>query len=154
METFTGIGHWAIRARNIDTVLDFYTNKLGFAEMFRLFDDNGALWIVYLRVTDTQFLELFPNGVGERALPREAVGLNHICLTVANIDEAIARLTERGIPLTRPLITQVDGNRQAWIEDPDGNRIELMEMAPDGMQAQAIARLRQEMVTTASNSTR
>ena len=36
----------------------------------------------------------------------------------------------------------LDGNRQAWLEDPDGNRIELMEMAPDCLQYQAIRRLR------------
>ena len=34
-----------------------------------------------------------------------------------------------------------DGNRQAWLEDPDGNRIELMEMADDCLQYQAIKRL-------------
>ena len=37
---------------------------------------------------------------------------------------------------------RVDGNRQAWIEDPDGNRIELMEMAPDSLQLKAVERLR------------
>jgi lactoylglutathione lyase len=41
-----------------------------------------------------------------------------------------------------PLKTAVDGNRQAWLEDPDGNRIELMEMAEDSLQLQAIRRLR------------
>jgi hypothetical protein len=29
-----------------------------------------------------------------------------------------------------------------WIEDPDGNRIEIMEMAADCIQARALARLR------------
>ena len=43
-----------------------------------------------------------------------------------------------------PLQTAVDGNRQAWLEDPDGNRIELMEMAPDCLQYKAIERLRAE----------
>jgi lactoylglutathione lyase len=54
----------------------------------------------------------------------------------------IATLAERGVPLFRPLKRGADGNRQAWIEDPDGNRIELMEMAPDGLQARAVQRLR------------
>ena len=35
-----------------------------------------------------------------------------------------------------------DYNYQAWIEDPDGNRIELMQMMPDSMQLAAIARLK------------
>ena len=37
-----------------------------------------------------------------------------------------------------------DGNLQAWIEDPDGNRIELMQMDPNNMQSKALKRLRAE----------
>ena len=35
-----------------------------------------------------------------------------------------------------------DLNWQAWIEDPDGNRIELMQMMPDCLQLAAIAGLK------------
>lgn len=42
----------------------------------------------------------------------------------------------------RPLITGRDNNRQVWVNDPDGNRVELMEMSPASKQAEAIARLR------------
>ena len=38
----------------------------------------------------------------------------------------------------------LDRNRQCWIEDPDGNRIEFMQMSPESMQAEAIKRLRGE----------
>ena len=142
MEGFTGIGHIAIRARDLDPMLDFYTQTLGFAEMFRLHQDNGDLMLVYVRVTDEQYLEFFPNGVGDTAPPREAVGLNHLCLTVENLDATVAELTARGVPLARPVVTGRDGNRQAWIADPEGNRIELMEMSPSSKQAEAIARLK------------
>jgi lactoylglutathione lyase len=141
MEGITGIGHIAIRARDFDRVLSFYTDTLGFAEMFRLHQDSGDLMLVYVRVTDTQYLEFFPNGVGEGSPPREATGLNHVCLTVDDIEQVVAWLTERGVPLARPLITGRDGNRQVWIEDPEGNRIELMEMSPISRQAEALARL-------------
>jgi hypothetical protein len=36
-----------------------------------------------------------------------------------------------------------DGNRQAWIIDPDGVRIELMQMGRDAVQFQAVRRLKQ-----------
>lgn len=36
----------------------------------------------------------------------------------------------------------LDRNRQCWIEDPDGNRLEFMQMAADAMQREAIQRLR------------
>lgn len=141
MEGVTGIGHIAIRARDLDTVLGFYTDTLGFREMFRLNHDDGKLMLVYVRVTDQQFIEIFPNGTGEKP-PRGNVGYDHLCLTVADIEVTLADLERRGVPLDRGLQTGRDGNRQAWITDPEGNRIELMEMAPDSKQAQALAQLR------------
>jgi lactoylglutathione lyase len=140
----TSLAHVALRARDIEPMVDFYAKTLGFTEMFRLNQDDGALMLVYLRITDDQYLELFPNGVGDGPAPREAVGLNHLCLAVADLDATVVALAERGVPLTRPLITGRDNNRQVWISDPDGNRVELMEMSPASRQAEAIARLRQQ----------
>ena len=54
----------------------------------------------------------------------------------------LAELADKGVPLTSPLKMAADGNRQAWIEDPDGHRIELMQLSPDCLQLKAIARLR------------
>jgi lactoylglutathione lyase len=142
MPAFTSIGHVAIRVKDIDRALGFYAGRLGFKEMFRLHRDGGGLALLYLRVTDDQYLELFPDAAGERAPPPEANGLNHLCLTVADIEAVVQELAERGVPLSQPIKRGADGNRQAWIEDPDGNRVELMEMAPNGLQAQAIRRLR------------
>ncbi len=140
MKGITSIGHVAIRVKDIERSLAFYVGKLGFAEMFRL-DHDGKLWIVYLRVTDSQFIELFPDAVGERSPPAEAIGLNHLCLECDDIDVVLAGIAEKGIPLYRPRKMGVDNNLQAWIEDPDGNRIELMQMGRDSMQAAAIKRL-------------
>jgi lactoylglutathione lyase len=142
MLTVSSIAHVAIRVKDAACTLDFYTNKLGFSEMMRL-DRDGRLWLVYLRITDDQFLEVFPDGEGERAAERETVGYNHMCLSVPDIDQALRELEASGVPLIRPKTLGADGNWQAWIEDPDGHRIELMQMAPDSMQAAAIARLKQ-----------
>ena len=141
MKSITGIGHVAIRVKDIGRTLDFYVGKLGFSEMMRL-DRDGRLWLLYLRITDDQYLEIFPEAVGDQAPPREANGLNHLCLTVDSIDAALAELERADIPLASPKKLGADGNMQAWIEDPDGNRIELMQMAPDSLQARAIERMR------------
>lgn len=140
MKGITSIGHIAIRVKDIDRSLDFFVGKLGFTEMFRL-EQNGRLWIVYLRVTDEQYVELFPDAVGERSPPADAIGLNHLCLTVDDIHAVVTEIESQGIPLFRPKKLAVDGNWQAWIEDPDGNRIELMQMADDSKQYEAIRRL-------------
>ncbi len=141
MKSIVGIGHIAIRVKDIDRTLDFYRDKLGLKEMFRL-ERDGKLWLMYLRVTDTQYIELFPEAAGDRAPPRDANGLNHICLEVASIDAVLEELAAAGVPIEREKQLGADGNLQAWIEDPDGNRIELMQMDPNSMQAKALKRLR------------
>lgn len=141
MLTVSSIAHVAIRVKDIDRSLDFYVRKLGFKEMMRL-DRDGRLWLLYLRITDTQYLEIFPEGEGERAAEREAVGYNHMCFEVPDIEQAVRELDAMGVEMIRPMIKAIDGNWQTWIEDPDGHRIELMQMAADGLQLQAIARMR------------
>jgi lactoylglutathione lyase len=142
MLSVTCLTHVAIRVKDIDRSLDFYINKLGFKEMLRL-EREGKLWLTYLRITDTQYLEVFPEGQGDRAPEREVVGYNHMCLEVPDIEQTVRELEALGIPLIRPKIKAADGNWQTWIEDPDGHRIELMQMAEDGMQLEAIRRMRE-----------
>jgi glyoxalase/bleomycin resistance protein/dioxygenase superfamily protein len=60
---------------------------------------------------------------------------------VENIEEVVRQLSGKGITLYLPLKTGADNNRQAWVQDPDGNRIELMEMAPNALQFKAIKEL-------------
>ncbi|MEJ1159429.1 VOC family protein [Prosthecomicrobium sp. N25] len=139
MLTVSCITHVAIRVKDIGPTLDFYVGKLGFEELMRI-DRDGRLWLLYLRITDTQYLEVFPEGVGDRAAEREAVGYNHMCLEVPDIEQSVRELEAAGVPLIRPKVLGADGNWQCWIEDPDGHRIELMQMMPDAMQARAIAR--------------
>src|SRR6476659_8957249 len=112
MKTVVGIGHVAIRVRDIARTLDFYVGKLGFSEMLRL-DRDGRLWLLYLRLTDSQYLEVFPEAAGERAPPREANGLNHLCLEVDSIDAAVAEPRAAGVPLTSEKKLGADGNMQA-----------------------------------------
>lgn len=138
MLTVSYLTHVAIRVRAIEPTLAFYRDRLGFEEMMRL-DRDGRLWIVYLRITDTQYLEIFPDGEGA-VPPATATGYNHMCLAVDDIDRTVAELAALGIPLYRPKQMGADGNWQCWIEDPDGHRIELMQMMPDSQQAAAIAR--------------
>ena len=141
MLTVSSIAHVAIRVKDVERTLDFYINRLGFAEMLRL-ERDGQLWLIYLRITDDQYLEVFPDGEGERAAEREAVGFNHMCLAVPDIEQTVHELNAAGVEMIRPKVLGADGNWQTWIEDPDGHRIELMQMMPDAMQPAAIKHLK------------
>jgi lactoylglutathione lyase len=65
----------------------------------------------------------------------QSIGYAHLCLAVDDIHTTAAAITAAGIPLDRPISQGRDGNFQAWIVDPDGNRIELMQISPNSMQA-------------------
>lgn len=138
MGIFEGFGHIAFKVNDLEASVDFY-NRAGFPEMLRLLDADGNPWIVYHRISEHLYLELFPGGDGRPAPDQGATGMNHFCLTVKDADEAEQKLAAAGIALSRPrkTVRGVDGNWGMWIEDPDGNRIEIQEMAPACIQFEA-----------------
>jgi lactoylglutathione lyase len=144
MRGINGIGHFALKVHDLERSLAFYRDQLGFPEMMRINHDDGSVWLVYLRITDTQFLEIFPGADAERAPGWNDNAITHICLEVDDLDRVVADIEAAGIKLIIEKKTALDRNRQAWIEDPDGNRLELMQIAPNSMQVEAIRRLKVE----------
>ena len=136
------IAHWALKVFDLERSLAFYRDTLGFEEMMRIDQEDGQLMLVYLRVTDMQFVELFPRGKGEVAPDEDITSMHHVCLQVNSIAETEAALTAAGVPLFRAAKLGLDGNNQCWIKDPDENRIEFMQMMPGNMQDVAIARIK------------
>lgn len=144
MTGIAGLGHIALRVNDLQRSLDFY-HKLGFPEFLRLTQEDGRPWIAYLRISDEIFIELFPGGDGQGAPGPERTGTNHLCLTTEDIEQTAAHLESVGIEASVPLDATrrgVDGNRGMWVVDPDGNRIEIMEMVTDCVQYQALRALR------------
>ena len=143
MKGINGFGHAALKVKSLDASLAFYAGKLGFPEMLRLHKEDGSVWLVYLRITDEVYLEIFPGADSDRAPGWNANGVNHLCLLIDNLDDFCPEIEAKGVKLTAAIKRGADGNRQAWIEDPDGNRIELMEMHPDCLQYRGLKRLRE-----------
>ena len=138
MGAFLTLGHINFKTRDLRASIAFY-ETLGFKTFLELTEEDGQAWIVYLRFDDNLYLELTGGGK-ERSPGPEPTGFNHMCITVSDIEAAARELEAKGIKLMNPLSLKrgLDNNRGAWVEDPDGNRIELMEMAPDCVQYDAI----------------
>src|SRR5260370_29210470 len=92
MKEITGIGHVALKVKDLDRSLAFYTEKIGFPEMFRLNHDDGRPWLIYLRITDHQYLEILPGAVQESAPGPEANGINHFCRSEEHTSELQSHL--------------------------------------------------------------
>ena len=103
MKGITGLAHVAIKVTDLDRSLAFYVGKLGFPEMLRLHNDDGSPWLVYLRITDDQYLEIFPGAENDRAPGWNANGMNHMCLAVDDLKALVKEIDAAGIPLLMPL---------------------------------------------------
>jgi lactoylglutathione lyase len=123
LAVITGLGHVAFGVSDLERSLDFYCRGLGLREAFRLYNDRGETWIVYVQVSPYAFLEFFPGSrLDERAAGQS---YRHLCLLVDDIAATLAQLAQRGILPDRPARQGKDGNWQAWLTDPDGNHLEI-----------------------------
>jgi catechol 2,3-dioxygenase-like lactoylglutathione lyase family enzyme len=132
-----GIGHLAFVVENMEKSLSFYCNVLGFKKAFELNKDNGEPWIVYLKVREGQFIELFYGGSKEVTTDFSTIGYSHLCLEVEDINEIANHIKSHGLTLDDEPKQGADLNYQCWVRDPDGNRIEFMQLHPESPQNNA-----------------
>ena len=138
----TRLGHLAIRARDIEATAQFYTEVIGFEEAFRLYNlEGGRLGIIYIYVAPYQFVEIFPQGTEECERGNRTIGLNHLCFEVDNATRFLEEVRSRGAPIDVELKKGYSKCIQFWTHDPDGNRIEFMELPPDSLQVESVKRI-------------
>lgn len=120
--------HTCVRVRDIEASSRFY-EALGFEERGRLNFDSA--YNVYFGLPgDGDRLELTVN-VGRDEPYELGEGYNHFAMTVEDVDALLARLSdELGVEPEKPPYRpggRDDLPRIAFVADPDGYRIELIE---------------------------
>ena len=137
-----GLGHLAIRARDIEETAKFYREIVGLKEAFRIHNlEGGRLGIIYMYIAPGQFIEIFPDGKAGEQADNNVIGIKHICIEVDNAAQFQEELRARGAPIDVELKTGYSKCIQFWTHDPDGNKIEFMELPPESLQAQANKRI-------------
>ncbi len=126
-------GHVAIRVKDIGKMLDFYCRGLGFTEAFKITNDNGSLRIVYVHISDGQYLELCLGGEGEKPVFDDLtnIGVRHISFTVENIEKYKKEAENRGVVFDSEILDTRDHNKNVWLFDPQGNKLEIVETRPE-----------------------
>lgn len=143
-----GVHHMAVATGDLDRLVGFYTEHLGFEIVMEtswrnrpVIDkiigvENSAARQVMLRAGNTH-LEVFqyesPPGLpGDPDRPPADHGYTHFCLDVTDIDSEYERLLAAGMRFHGPPPTseELGTNRLRAIygRDPDGNLIELQEV--------------------------
>jgi lactoylglutathione lyase len=117
--------HTCYRIGDIDRSVRFY-EALGFEELRRMPIRDEAINVFMGLPGDGARLELtYNHGVTEYDL---GTGYNHIAISADDLDATLARLAEHGIePEKPPYSVREGGSRIAFVRDPDGYRVELIE---------------------------
>ncbi|MEI6211238.1 MAG: VOC family protein [bacterium] len=126
-----GLAHVCFLVSDLDRALEFYRDKLGFRVAFEFRREDGTRFGVYLKTGPRTFIELFTAELAPRA---EKQSYAHICLEVDDVARTVTELRAKGLELTEPFLA-CDQSWQAWLSDPDGNRIELHGYTPASWQA-------------------
>ena len=118
--------HTCYRIGDIDRSVAFY-RALGFEEIGRMPIRDEAINVFMGLPGDGARLELTYNfGVERYDL---GTGYNHIAITADDLDATLAALGEQGIAPEKPPYTVSEGgSRLCFVRDPDGYRIELIEL--------------------------
>jgi lactoylglutathione lyase len=122
--------HTMVRVRDLDRSLDFYTRLLGM-DLLRKTDFSGGRFTLAFvgygdEDTDT-VIELTHNW--DQETPYElGTGFGHLAIGVADIYGTCEQLAAAGVSIPRPPGPMKHGTTViAFVEDPDGYKIELVE---------------------------
>jgi len=122
--------HTMVRVTDLDTSLDFYTNKLGLVETRRMENEKARYTLVFLaapkdveaaREKRAPELELTYNWDPEDYKIGRAFG--HLAYRTDDIYALCQRLMDAGVTINRP---PRDG-RMAFVRSPDNISIELLQ---------------------------
>ena len=133
----TDVGHPAFAAHDMERSLAFYA-RLGLHESFRLNRPDGSLMLIYVHVAGDRFIELFPGGPAAEERGRSS--FMHLCLLTDDIQSMVEQLRQSGVTIDQQPKVGLDYNWQAWLRDPDGNPIELMQLSEESPQRERARR--------------
>lgn len=167
MEIIRNLMHLGLRVHDLDATLAFYRDALGLAEVFQLkkrelYDmleadgnavpdrsDEDSVWLVYLRIREKQYLEIFPVPTEEVSQFVDRQSFFHFSLQVEDIVKTVDEIRRRGITVSALHVDALAGRPVpatfvpirarcnsliAWVKDPDGNLIELMQLTEESLQ--------------------
>jgi lactoylglutathione lyase len=124
--------HTMIRVLDLEKSIDFYTRLLGMRLLWRKDYPSGEFTLAFVgygEESSTAVIELTHNW-GQKEPYSIGSGFGHIAIGVPDIRGTCDRLAREGVKIPRPPGPMKHGGSViAFIEDPDGYKIELIERA-------------------------
>ncbi len=126
-----GLCHIAVMVKDIKKSVEFYESVLDFRTILSYTDPDGDL--VSFVENEGCVLELFQPPVLPE--PRTDGPVDHIAFAVTDIEAVVEELKKRGIRIDNDTVTHwptcfPNGAKWATFHGPDGEYLEVMEIAP------------------------
>ena len=115
-----------IAVENLDESIKFYTDVLRFEENRRFSPEEG-LTIAFLKGDGESMLELTEGMENLDPDMKGKYGIFMVGLEVSDMDKTARELQDKGVRFTRGPINTPNGTKIAFLKDPQGVQIELIQ---------------------------
>jgi len=126
--------HTMIRVFDLEKSIAFYTGQLGMKLLRRKDYPSGEFTLAFVGYGDEEsnaVIELTHNW-GQKEPYQLGTAFGHLAVGVPDIYGTCERLAKAGVKIPRPPGPMKHGGSViAFVEDPDGYKIELIEKKPD-----------------------
>lgn len=116
--------HVCLNVADADTTAAWYKSELGFEDSWEFTTTDGETRNVY--VADGNGLELQLSDTDGEDDVEAGTAWDHLAVKVDDVDAAFERIDNHGV-VQPPADNDPAGARTAFIEDPDGHVVELVE---------------------------
>lgn len=118
-----GLAHVAFRVSSVERTRAFY-EKLGFEQAFA-FDKNGVVTQAFVKINDTQFVELYP-------AKGDAPAYLHLCFASDDLEALAAQYRKAGLEPSA-INKGAAGNILFGLKGPEGQNIEYSQYLPGSL---------------------
>lgn len=116
--------HTCLNVADADRAADWYVRELGFEHSWEFTTEDGETRNVY--VADENGVEFQLSDTEGHEPSEQGDQYDHVAVKVDDVDEAFDRIDNHGV-IKEPGDQPAAGARTAFIEDPDGHHVELIE---------------------------
>lgn len=123
----TGMAHMAYHVTDLKKARDYYEGFLGFQEAFTIKNPDGSDHIVFIKINDRQYIELY-------AEPFHNYGFIHDAGFETNDAQGMRdHLASIGIAVPDTVVKDETGNLSFYITDPSGFTLQIVQYLPASM---------------------